>query len=467
MSEAAAPAIASARDPRSALVWTGAALGAVLTLLLLHPGQYPFDSAFQLWQARTANYWNVSPVSMPLLWSLLLRLFDDPASLLCLNLAMYWTGIAFCLDALRGPPPLRALLVLACGLVPLSLVQMGHLLSDAHLAGVLVLLSGLIADGMASARRSRLLAALPLLVYAGGIRHNALLATLPLAVLLAAWLARGAPRVRTRVLGSGAIVAATLVLSFALDRSFVVERKTTWPSIALWDLAAVSLEVDRLLLPDFTHGPGLSVAELRDTGAFDPTTNTRLFERSRSGIGSGLGRGYPPDQLAALRASWWSAVTAHPIEYLQHRARTFLLLAGSGTGDWQGLAYFAGYTRFADNPETASPAIAPAWHAGFHAYAERLRGTWLFSAWPALAMLVVAGVLAWRRRRQPPAALVLACSASALLYAAGFVVLAPGAELRYLTWPVVVAPLALAMAIAGRHARSTVPMPVAAPAALA
>ncbi len=441
---------AQARGPRSGLVWMAAALGTLLAVLVLHPGQYPFDSAFQLWQARSGDYWNVTPVSMPLLWSLLLHVFDDPSSLLWLNLAMYWTGIALCFDAVQGPRVLRGVLALACGLFPLSLVQMGHLLSDAHLAALLVLIAGLVADGLTARRRAPLVAALLLLVIAGGIRHNALLATLPFAVLLARALVAGSSARRAWMFGSAGIVLATLVVSFALDRVFVVERKTTWPSIALWDLAAISLEVDRLLLPDFTHGPGLSLAELRETGAFDPATNTRLFERSRSGIGSGLGRGYAPQELAGLRASWWSAVTTHPLAWLRHRARTFALLAGPARSEPHGLVYFAGYTRFADNPDRPPAALAADWNAGFYALAERLRPGWLFSAWPPLAMLALAGLLAWSRRREPLGVFVLASVASALLYAAGFFFLAPGAELRYLTWPIVLAPVALAIALVER-----------------
>ena len=69
----------------------------------------------------------------------------------------------------------------------------------------------------------------------------------------------------------------------------------------------------------------------------------------------------------------------------------------------------------------------------------------------AAAMLTLAGVLAWKPRREPLGLLVLAAAASALGYAAGFVFLAPGAELRYLTWPIVLAPLALAMSLLGRR----------------
>jgi len=435
---------------RSIVVWSCAALGAALSILVLYPGQYPFDSAYQLWQARSGNYSNLSPVTMPVLWSVLLKLGGNPASLFCLNLAMVWAGIALCADALRWPAWLRGGFVLACGLWPLTLVQMAHLLSDAHLAAVLVLATGLVAD--AAIRRGRATAwiALGLLIYAGSIRHNALLAVVPFAAVLVALLSREgrAPRMH-RAIAVIALVMASALVGIAIDRIFVIERKVTWPTVALWDIAAVSVAVDELLLPPFTHGPGMSAAELRETGAFNPTSNIYLFTSSRSGIGGGITRPFPPDELAQLRRAWWSAATAHGSAYPRHRIRTFGLLAGPRTGPHQGASYYVDRVAFQDNPELPQPLAADLqWR--FYAFAESVRSSLWFNAVPALVLIVVAVVLAWRRRGMLLADVAFAAALSMLLYAGSFLVLAPSAELRYLTWPIVAAPLALALAVMRR-----------------
>ncbi|HNR92449.1 MAG TPA: hypothetical protein PKO41_08490 [Dokdonella sp.] len=436
------------------LVAGAAMLGFAIALLLVHPGQYPFDAATQLWQARTGQFWNTTPVAMPLIWSLLLSLGGDAASLLVLNLALFWCGLGLCAAVLRGPAGWRALAMLAIGLQPLTLLQLGHLLSDAHLAAVLTCACGLVAHAATRGRRWSAWCAAILIVYAGCIRHNAILATLPLMPALAVVLA---PR-RARAAFVTALLALTFATSFALDRAFVSQRHTVWPSIALWDLAALSVASGELLLPPFSHGPGLDVAELVDTGAFDPTSNTFLFARSRSGMKSGLQKGseYAPGQLAAIRAAWSRAVLRHPLAYARHRLRTFALMAGIEVDGRRGIPYFIEYHAWADNPPVAAP-LAAAMHARLLDVGAQLRGGGFWSsAWPALALAGLALIVSWRRRTRFMAHLAGLFAGSLLLHAAGFALIAPGAETRYLTWPIVFAPMALLLALgAGTTADAT------------
>jgi hypothetical protein len=432
---------------RSPAIWAAAVAGAILSVALLHPGQYPFDSAYQLWQARTGEFSNITPVAIPALWSVLLALGGDAASLLLLNIAMLWTGLALVFDRLPLALGWRLAGLLACGLAPGSLVQLAHLLSDAHLAAVLVLACGLAIDG-GQQRRGQVVVAAVLLVYAGCVRHNAVLAVVPFGALLAAIVA---PRRHVALLaGALGIAAATIAAAQLLDRTLADERRPLWPMLVLWDLAAVSVATGELLLPDYTHGPGLTVDELRETGAFDPTSAAPLFARSRSGIGSGLGRAYPPERLADLRARWFSMLARHPQEWITHRLRTFATLVGPHRYASDGVAYYVDRQAYRDNPPLPE-ALAPRAQRAFYALAYHLQMSGGLSARPWLGLLVIAVLVAWRRRSSMPGAATLAIASSALLYAGGFLVLAPSTELRYLTWPIVAAPLAFVLALASRR----------------
>lgn len=437
--------------------WTAALFGATLSFAVLYPGQYPYDAAFQLWQARSGHYANVSPLAMPLLWSGLLSFGGNPASLLLVNIAMFWAGLALCAGVMRASPWLHCALVLFCGLLPLTLVQMAHLLTDTHLAAVLTLATGLVARGIARESRPACAVAVLLLVYAGCIRHNAIFAVLPYAVLIA----RARP-VGQRVAAVMLLGTATLTAAFAIDR-LAVERLTTWPTIALWDLAAISVETDTLLLPDFTHGPSLSVAELVDTGAFDPASNTHLFTRSRSGMAAGLSPAFSDLQLKSLRDHWLRAIVDHPRAYLRHRLRTWRLLLGLPTDGHRGVAYFVARQRHGDDPELPV-ALFPRWQDWLYRHAAILQSNGWFTALPALGLHALALAFAWRRRSDPMARLAATAAGSALLYASSFLLLAPGAELRYLTWPIVIAPMVLMLALAGRspHARRSEVVPTTA-----
>lgn len=65
----ASPSLADRTPSRGDGAWVAAIAltGLVASLIVLYPGQYPFDSAYQFWQARTGTYSNLSPVTMPLL----------------------------------------------------------------------------------------------------------------------------------------------------------------------------------------------------------------------------------------------------------------------------------------------------------------------------------------------------------------------------------------------------------------
>lgn len=427
--------------------WIVAAAGLLATIVVLYPGQYPFDSAYQLWQARSGEFSDQSPVAMTALWSLMLKVNANPASLLCLNLAMFWAGLTLCVVAISEMPLVRAALLLALGMAPLTLVEMAHLLTDAHMAAVLMLATGLAAWGLTKGGHAPMLACLVLLIYTGVVRYNALAAVLPYSAVAAPALMpkrwRDSYAVWFAAIALGVLSIGT---TFVLDRAPAVQRMTVWPTIALWDLAAVSVDSSALLLPSFTHGPGLTVEELRETGAFNPTANTFLFQRTYAGMRDGLAEPFTPDQLRELRRAWIDAVLQYPGVYARHRLRTFWLLIESHNGEFQGVPYFVGRTQYRNNPPLPTP-LAQGLQRTFYTFAAGLGSSWIFAALPYLVLDVVALVLGWAHRDRPTARLAVAVSASALLYAASFLPLAPGADLRYLTWPIVAGPLALALSL--------------------
>ena len=429
--------------------------GLVAAALVLHPGQYSFDSAYQLWQARSGAFNDTSPVAMTALWSLLLRIGGNPAALLWLNLAMFWAGLGLAAAAITRSAWWRVALLAVLGFAPLSLVEMAQLLSDAHLAAVMTLATGLAAWGVREQRRAPLLAACAALVWAGCVRHNAPVAILPFGGIAAQALrpARAGPAPnavhRWGVACAAAITLCVVsaALSVAIDRALTREHATVWPSLALWDLAAISVASNTMLLPAFTRGGALTARELVDTGAFDPTSNTLLYQRSRSGVRDGLGEAYSPAQLRALRRVWLAAVAAHPYAYVAHRLRTLWLLIGPHRGPVQGVAYYEARTTFRDNPPLPEP-VAPRAQSRVYAVAAALTPTWWFAGATYLAASLLAIAMAkWRRAS---GRIAIAVGASAIVYTLPLLLLAPSAELRYLTWPIVAGPLALLAALASR-----------------
>ena len=80
-----------------------------------------------------------------------------------------------------------------------------------------------------------------------------------------------------------AAVFAVLTAGAGLaTRLLAREHYSARPGLALWDLAAISVETRELVMPLDTIGPGLSVEEL--DVAYVPWANVPLFERTRSGV---------------------------------------------------------------------------------------------------------------------------------------------------------------------------------------
>jgi len=313
-------------------------------------------------------------------------------------------------------------------------------------------LTGVLACAAREQRRRWLLPATALLVLAAGVRHNAWPALLPFALWHAALLTTGSrrwPRRRTVAAAGIALLALLAAVTQAVDAT-APRRVPVWPSLAQFDLAALSIASGEMRLPAFMTGPGLDVAELAD--AFRSWSNVPMLTRTRHGL-RGPFDPYTPAQRVELRRAWFAAIRDGPGAWLAHRARVAAALFGTHAPDWpRELVYVDAETAYGDNPPVARNTTAL--HARVMRAAAASVATPLLAAWPCLALGLLAAPLAWRRRgdlRARAAGIVLA---SAALYAAPLVVIAPAAELRYLDWPCVASLLAFVLAVrAPRPAR--------------
>jgi hypothetical protein len=430
------------------LPWLIAALGIAFDAAAFWPGMMSFDSAYAFWQARGAPSNNIVPPGFMLEWRALLWLDDGPAALFTLHLLLFWSGLALLANAFARTRRSVFAIMLVPALAPFVLLLRGHVWTDVGLLSSLVCASGVLACAHVTRRRRWLVCALPLLLHAAVMRHNALPAMLPFA-LWWAWLALGgtheiAQRRRPMI----AVIAGGLLLAMvgvnALLATRVDRREPLWPHAAEFDLAALSIATDRLLLPDFMVGPGLDVADLRQ--AFRVWSSLPLLTGTKHGLRPPFEPPLSDDERAVLRAAWFGAIADHPGAWLAHRWRVTCALLGTHAPDWpRELIYVDDEQRFRD-----TPAITPNGSA-LHAALMRRAAAWSSSAWlalwPYLTVGVVALPFAWRRRREPGGCCALLLLASAWLYALPLFALTATAESRYLGWSVVASLLAFACAV--------------------
>ncbi len=251
--------------PARALPWLIAIAGFAFDIAAFWPGQMSFDSGYTWWQARGGETTNIAPPVLIYLWRALDVLHEGPGLVFALHLALFWSGLALLVDALRIGR-VRTIVADARRRVRADDVVAARACVDRcrPVLGVAVRRRRARRRRRrragASGSRSRLI---PLL-YAGAVRHNALPAIVPLAIWIG-WLVAG-HRSRMHVALVAAAVCAVSFACASLINAQVQRHVPLWPAAAEWDLAALSVASGEMLLPPFMIGPGMTVDEL--AGAF-------------------------------------------------------------------------------------------------------------------------------------------------------------------------------------------------------
>ncbi len=445
--------------------WLCALAGFALDLAAFWPGLMSFDSAYAWWQARGGETTDITSPAMIDLWHLCDALHTGPGLLFAFHLALFWSGLALIIRALDCRRLAGLSFMAMVAFAPAIWLLRAHVWTDVGLMAVLTLAAGALANAQRDGRRVWLMTVLPLLLYAVALRHNALPAVLPMAVWYVwllmriatphaaaarrASLAGAHTEIRSvpasapswRVVG---IVALMIVLGLFAGAAAInarVDRHVPlWPSLAQWDLAAVSVATGKMVLPTWMLGPGMNVAELR--AAFRDWSNTPMLQNTQHGMRDPL-HGFSDTELNELRRDWLAAIRDHPRAWLAHRWRLTCALFGTHARDWpRELIFVDAEFQYRDNPPVAGNTTLL--HRGLMAAAEQLRSSFVLAAWPYLLIGLIALPWAWRRRREIAGSSALILMASAWLYALPQTLLAPAAELRYLGWSCLASMLAAA-----------------------
>jgi hypothetical protein len=416
------------------LPWLAAAIGLAFTIWAFYPGFVSQDSAEQYLQARSGKLDTHHPPLMALVWRLTDRVIPGPGGIFVLFALVYWAALALAAANATRRRWAQLIGVLGIGLWPPMIGLLAHVWKDVGLLAAFLLAGGLLARESRRPSRVLLLAALVAIAIGAAFRHNGLFAALPFMPYLAwRWLRpneTGERRATPRVIALG-VLAALIVAALAQLPDYLpqVTRRSMWPTVALWDLAAVSIDEHRILIPDSLLRPGLTLQEIESN--FVPFTNTSTFRTDK--IVLSLSVPYTAKQDRDLRRAWLALPIQHPAAYWRHRWRLTRLLFGSGA---QGRPHY-----LVLQPEiqqlAGNPPIAPN-QSALHRWATikllRMVGTPLFGGWPymALAALVlVSGVLrAVRARHALPATI----AASGLSYSVPLIVISSAADFRYLSW---------------------------------
>lgn len=398
--------------------------GFLLSATAFYPGFMSADSLMQYDQSLTLRFTDWHPPLMSALWSLLNRGAHGPEGMLYFQLALLWAGLAAWCWQYRTRP--LAWLIPLIGLMPWVLNFAGVLWKDIGMAYALLLLTGIAAGRVTGVRLG---AAFVLFFYAVNLRHNAIVAALPVLVLvLARW--RPALSPARLVLAALAALAVTLVLGSVINyRLLGAERTKPLNFIMIDDLSYLSLKEQRSLLP------GVTLDQIQNC-ALRTISETRMLARDVC-----LQTFVQPGALlnADLKPAWLKAIQRNKLDYLVFRLDAFgFLLRSPEAGP-----FYYWHEGIVENkyglktqPGDVSTRVKTTVEDSAVALPFLFKPYW----WLCAATILLAGSVLVRPDRTVRTVQTLLVSA--ILYTVAYLPVTPMADLRYTYWSALATTLA-------------------------
>jgi hypothetical protein len=276
---------------------------------------------------------------------------------------------------------------------------------------------------------------------------NSLIAVIPLAIW-SAFVLFSIIRNERRILVP-ALVGVGYAIVLAVGANWITysltEGRTTYPfqQNYLYDLAAISLATGENVFPDYVVRSELFAPELLVARYNTRSVNELIYPGLPvPGDRPILPLTENPEEIAALREKWLSAVIANPGSYLEHRAKVFGVLIGLD----RSVPASQQYLGFAESP----PEYRGSENAGFqilmkyfHAFRRPFMQTFFFRAIVWLALCAGLLYLALRNKFVRDWDIVAALAVSCVLYTLAYFPTTPSTEFRYLFWPAIASAVAV------------------------
>lgn len=402
------------------------------------PGYMSYDSLVQFETSLSQQYSDSHPAAMSLIWHLAQFVMPGPQSLLLIHMVLLLVGL-LSWERNLSPSPWRILLP-GLFLLPWLANFAGVLWKDVGMAFALLAASGILF------RKERswlgLAFAVPLLFYAAAVRHNAILAIVPLILLASRHLFPARPWYQVVILTgitSALLPLGTSILTYQVLKAEARHYETLMMGDELAKFAYLTSDYDIL--------PTVAVEDIVSCSPLPI-----LYERALCFID----RGYDPSGSIVVdidpeevRERWLSEIINHPLQYAQIKLESFLFFLRSPVQD----PYFASYNSIMknklgltlNNPQLSRLAASyiligtetPVIKELFKPYIWLL----LACALTGIALLQPGKVAQLR---------ILALNGSSLGYFAGYLVGVPSADFRYVYWCVIATSVSMVILLCDR-----------------
>lgn len=403
------------------------AAGYALTVLVFQPGYATLDARYVYADAKTWNFGDWQSPLMIVLWRLVDPLAPGALGMFLLIATLYWLGFGLLAFTVARRAPWLGVITPVLALAPPAFVFVGMIWRDV-LFGVVWLVAAVLPFAAAARNQGQRVPATvtiaSLLLIATGVllRPNAIFAGAILAIY-ALWPTRFEVRRAALVFIPAVLVCYALVPAVYYGLLHA-KRQNPLHSLMVFDLGGIT---------HFTGENQFPVAWSPAETALLTTTcynavrwDAYWYETPCSFVMDRLEK-RPDDVIFGtprLTAAWRTAILAHPLAYLQHRAafmwnflaRPNLVLP---TEEWDAPGVTYGRT----------PHLQP-----LLAVYEAIRQTVIFRPGLWLLLAIAIGAASWSVRATPGGAFALGVTTSAAVYVLTFFAVGVASDFRYAYW---------------------------------
>jgi len=427
----------------------------IFTLFTFYPGYMSHDSYAQYVQVKSGDIFNHHPPIIVYLWKVLDKIIEGGGGIFTLFSAVYWIAIILIAYSLGTTLWQKIGIMLFLGFFPPHFIMIAQVMKD---AGVLASFLFAVAMILFYLRKPRILwlaLAFMMLIFTSCARHNSFLAVIPLLYfishlfiihpIVASW-------INTKYLLIAKIsmtVILTIFIQLVIYYVNVVNVKSValWPSLAVWDIAAVSVMSGEMLLPEYTlTDKHMDITRVKEI--FSEVTNTSLCAQNpskknrevlcRESFRFRAGDGLKTEVLPQLFRDWLYIISHNFRFYVKHRIRITEYMLGIKTKaeimpfntttltneQFKNASFKELGVKVIINDSSLNKNVVNILY--------KIKDTVFFRAWFFLMILIIAALYNFRKTTKTLYTKLSTCLAiSGVFYVAPLVVLSASLDFRY------------------------------------